>query len=413
LLQFTPPSDTASMGVTGAVLQIAAVSKVYVITFADGSSTSATVTLTFTTGLKAYDFTYDALSTDTYLTIDFLPHCYVPNSPGLRSGQIAGGVSPAYAEPDRQNPNVVVGNWTLTGMGTRSQIILSIVDRSYREFHVTYAVVDLSNTVSNFATITVRKPMMAMPRAADFMLAKDIWSASNTGNEQLAVDVLQGSSSFYAKDPASVTLTGLYDLGQDFSAASAAILQTDGKGLRIPDEGVWVVDDKTGNIGFQAVPGLTHAPTPVGFRFCDAKGNQSNEGIVVVDPLLTHAVELPKSLAKMDDTAFWSYFRKHISQWQPPLGADVFIATITVLAGATKSIGRVGRNPVSGDDFDKGFNAWLQGGKHWDDPAGTANPVGLFSICHDLVKNANQGTDMIYRERYWALTIMARMAAKH
>jgi hypothetical protein len=242
------------------------------------------------------------------------------------------------------------------------------------------------------------------------MLTKDIWSAVSPGKEQLAVDVLSVCSSFYEIEPTSVVITGLFDMGQDFTAAPAAILDTSGKALRIPDEGSWLVDN-TGIIGFNAVPGLTHPPTPIAYQFSDKKGNQSNQGKIVVDPLLTTATSLAKALSAMGDTAFWTWFQIHVSRWYPHLSHDEFIATTTILAGATRTLGKVGGDPVLGEAFAKASKTWFHNGKHWDDPAGAVHLVGLFSLCRDLVEPATQGTSLVYRARYWRLLTMSRMAA--
>jgi hypothetical protein len=94
------------------------------------------------------------------------------------------------------------------------------------------------------------------------------------------------------------------------------------------------------------------------------------------------------------------------------LSHDEFIATTTILAGATRTLGKVGRDPVPGEAFAKAFNAWSGvKGKPWDDPASAAHPVGLFSVCRDLVEPAVRGTNLVYRARYWRLLTMSRMAA--
>ena len=60
-------------------------------------------------------------------------------------------------------------------------------------------------------------------------------------------------------------------------------LQLDGKSLRVPNEGIWLVGDK-GEIIFTADQGFTEPPTPVGFQFADVRGNLSDIGVVLIDP---------------------------------------------------------------------------------------------------------------------------------
>src|SRR5205823_9015390 len=124
---------------------------------------------------------------------------------------------------------------------------------------------------------------------------------------------------------------------------------------------------------------LSHPPTPVAFQFSDTKGNLSNPARVIIDPGLSEVPKLCKSLAGMDEDKFWASFQTHISRPQPPIDPDEFITVTATLAGAVRTLVKAGSNSVSQTDFDSAYQAWIDGGQVWDDPAGTANPVGLFS----------------------------------
>ena len=412
-IYFQPPQPAAGQPAT--VLQITAATATYEITFADKSTTTATVTLNFTTGLQAYNITYSGFTASSLpkpLPVPFLNFCYIPA--GFATALLDGTMSNNADETDAQGK--IVAHWAYSS--SPSQVITLSVSNSANPYTITYTVVDKNGVESLPATITVNVGAggmtMARVRAADILMTTDL--IGQTPPAQTAVDVLAASSAFFRMDPKSVVLTGMVNVGQDYSHWQEALVQqdgkNDGKSLHVPEEGVWMVDDK-GMIGFSADPKLTHPPTPVGYTFKDVMGNQSNMAAIVIDPKLTDALAAPATLGTMTDQDFWDAYQKHVSRPQPYLDPRLFIAITGTLAGAIVTLAPVGGNPVSDDDFDKAYETWVaHKPHHWDDPKGTAKPVGLFTVCKNLVDSSTPLKATKYGNRYWRLTLMARMAAQ-
>jgi hypothetical protein len=274
-------------------------------------------------------------------------------------------------------------------------------------FTAPYSFLDSKNQESNPARITVNKSVKAMPWAADCLVAVPVPS-----NGQVAVDVLEKGTSFFKKDEKSVVLLGIKDVDQDFPSARQALLRNDGKSLRVPGEGVWLVDDN-GLIAYQALKGVTRPPTAVTYRFSDVQGNQSNPGVIVINPAVTQITDVPTQMAAQDDDTFWTNFQDVLTKNK--ILTDPFIAMNTLLGNVVQTLGPVGSELVSVDDFNAAYAGWLKSRNHlhpWFDPA---TSTGLFTVCAELVNSVIPQSGVVqgdYRARYWRLNYMALMAAR-
>jgi hypothetical protein len=218
------------------------------------------------------------------------------------------------------------------------------------------------------------------------------------------MDVLKASSSYFAKDPASVVLTGMVDIGVDHGGFRTGLLDTGGKKLRVPNEGVWAVD-KNGIIGFQSDTNLKHPPSAVGYQFRDKMGNESNQGVIIADASLSDVAAVSSDLGKQDDDTFWTNFQTNVTQPAPVMDLNIFITLTSVLADLTRELGAMGEDPVEYEDYKTAYQLWLTAKKALDDP-------GLLAICRDLVDTATKNTKTKYLARYLRLIYMVRMAAQ-
>lgn len=330
-----------------------------------------------------------------YSTVDalFLDHCVIPAGyKDVNSAQFGAG------------SNGEIWSKAVNSQGT-PVIRLNAQNLTLAVVSLTFTVVDQNNVSSDPATVTVDFSGMQRfaPMTADVMVA-----VAPGGGQTLGADVLPQCSSFYPADAKSVVLTGIQDVGKD-NAAWACLVDKSGKSMRVPDEGVWVVDD-SGKIIFEADPGFDQPPTPATYRFTDTQGNWSTPGAVVLDPDAQMVADAPKALAAMDDAAFWAEYQKEISRPHPVLAAEDFIAATAAMAGMTLAASSPGPNPVADADYQTAYQAWLAGGQVWDDPAGTAQPVGLVSLVGKLVDAAVTNPAAPLRARYWRLELMTRMA---
>jgi len=368
----------------------------YVLSAADGTVTApATVTLTLSDDPVAYDATYVNVQSGTF-EIDFLSRCFIASPAQFASATFT------VVQPSSGVTATLISN-----PGPKLQVVIDSAIRG-GEVKVVYSVTDSQGRQSNTDVFTMILTRRFMPAAADYLLSQSVLSGQAVG-----ADVLSGCSTFFGTDPKSVHFTGLKDIGQG-NQANQALLAKDGKSLRVPGEGTWVVGDH-GLIGFTAEPHLSVPPTPVAFRFADVKGNLSNEATVVIDPGMAALAAFPANLAAMDDATFWKNFQLHVSRAQPPLADEVFLTATSTLAGALLAgkgaKGGVGLNPVAPADFEKTLQAWIDGGQGWDDPVGTAQPTGLVALCAALVDPLTANSKLALRGRYWRLELMARMVA--
>lgn len=392
----------------GGALQdsVRAASKFYVMTFSDGSKSRAKLTAEFTTTLTAYDIVVRPDATGAATQIPAPAYCYIPAGMVIDRIRLNGA--------DTGTADSTGASWALVSSGASTTVRCLISDSSRSRYEITYSVVvrNISNPAvtaeSNQAKITVsRDPMVQatiMPRAAACLNSTAI-----NGGQTVAIDVLGASSAFHAKDPTSVVLTGLLDTGQA-KPAHSALLAKDGKSMRVPNEGIWLVGDG-GEIVFTANPAFAVAPTPAGFRFSDVKGNLSDTGVVMIDPEVKTTLGLPAALKALDETAFWRRFHIDVSGQRPPVDPDTFIAHAAIMAGALQTVVQVGRDPLDLDDYKKAFQEYHDNGRGWEDhPAN--NLRGLVSICKDIVTKAlPAGTDELVI-RYWRLDSMSRVAAQ-
>ncbi len=377
----------------------------YVLGAADGTYTApAPLTLALSNDPVAYDATYEGVSAGTF-DIDFLSRCFIASTSNFSLINVT-KITPSTG---------VTANQATLATGP---VLRIAIDGSVREtVFIEYQVTDDLTRTSNKNLFTLLRPMRFLPMAADCLLSKAVLNGQAVG-----ADVLTNSSTFFGTDPKSVNvrLTGLKDIGQG-NQATQALLAKDGKSMRVPGEGVWVVADD-GKIGFTAEPHLSVPPTPVGFRFADVKGNLSNEAMVVIDPAMDPVTGLPGSLMAMDDKTFWKNFQLHLSRAQPPLTDEQFLTATSVLAGAVRAatlvppIGAkvglgVGRNPVAPEDFEKALQTWIDNGQSWDDPVGTAQPTGLVATVAALVDPVTASSPLPMCGRYWRLELMAQMVA--
>ena len=372
----------------------ASVNKMYVMTFADGTQARATLTASFTQAFTAYDI---VVRYSRLLTIDVLKYCYLPPStvPGqLPQVTLNNGLKQANGFAVNDTNGLESVDFSRATVPTRDQVVNYTVTRG-----------GLSATAKITVSVDPNVVTTIMPRTTDCLAA-----VSMGGGQTVAFDVLTKSSAFFAKDPDSVVLTGLQDVGQA-RGAQAALLEKGGKSLRVPNEGIWLVGDK-GEIIFTADQGFTEPPTPVGFQFADVRGNLSDIGVMVIDPAVQDAAGLPEALKAMDETAFWNSFQTYVSgpNVQPPKDADTFVSYAAVLAGALQTVVKTGYDPLTLDDYRNASKAYLDNGSVWEDDS-TSGLRGIVSICKDIVTGALPAKTDELVVRYWRLDLMSRVAA--
>jgi hypothetical protein len=432
---FTPPAGNSAITplewdatvmaytLTGAPgvkpVQVDTVKKGYTLTLSDGSTTSAELTLDFTptTALTAYGITYSVKSgSGATAPIVILDYCYFPSGDTFNSatrndppfnGTSAGGGSQGA-------PTYTLNYQNLTTTSPTVTFTYEVLDF---QGHSTSIVGPGQTTILTPMNVTLSAAgMMVMPKAADYLLAKDVWSAGAQANE-VGADVLGGCSAYFGIDPSTLELTGLLDMGSGW-AAPAAFREPDGKGVRVPGEGCWhVAEDTSDNnaikIGFVMEQGLVNSPTPIGYRFRDLQGNLSNQGILMMDPDLGNLEGLQSAVNALDDKAFWDYFQKNVIWWVDGNGysmeADHVSAAAMLLAGVTRTLGKVGGNPIDSKELSDAYDGWVQNGKQWHEKSGQEDSKCLFSICRDLVDKNTAGTTLTYRARHWRLLVLARM----
>ena len=386
VLQFQPPANANPQIKSPAVVQANQIVKEYQIKFTDGSTSTARLTLNFDDTLKAYDIDYTATPAATAITFDVAANYHIPAGATLKKISVSGAIGDGQWAAD---------STTLT-VSVSYKIVGSIISTGY-------TITD-SNGRTSSATITVRLAAMLMPRTANYLLTRDVWSPQKSVS-MVGMDVLKNCKAFFGIDRSTLILTSPVDFGADYDIPDA-VRTNDCKSLRIPNEGSWLVTDD-GQIAFVAETGLTTPPTPIGFRFSDSKGHLSDEGVVIIHPDLDTIMGLPAALKGSTDDDFWTSIWANVV-CSTNYSKEEFAASLTLLAETTRVADRVGRDPVSAEDFDKGFQTWFKAGKRWQE-SGKEDPAGLFAICRDLVDTATKGTKLPLRPRYWRLTLMARM----
>jgi len=234
------------------------------------------------------------------------------------------------------------------------------------------------------------------PTAMHFLLAQGVGAGKT-----LCANVLAGSYSQLPKDPTSVVLLGLIDIGRD-NTADSAYVQDGGKVMNVPGEGTWLVDN-SGLVVFQADASFDDPPTPVSFQFSDSKGNQSNPAMILFDPALAELTPFLKALANQSDKDFWKSFRKGAIEDLKPLTLDLdelLNVTQTYALAVRRLVPSELISPVSDAEYQVAYQKWVQ--------QGSIN-AELIDICTALAEKANHANPKLLSTRYWGLTLMVQM----
>lgn len=368
-----------------------------------GKTTSARATLTLTLQNTMMAFSIPSPSQASRfkpVSISVLDHCLIPNG-----YQTIKAKNRTFGSTD----SPTTGIWNLSTDSNGNPIVTVDASQALGSgVTLDYSVLDKTGAESNTATISVDFSAMDRyrPRASNCAV-----STVPGPGVTIAVDVLNASTSYFAKDPASVKLLGTVDDGLAHAVPYAAVAK-DGKSLGSPGQGTWIVDSN-GLIVFQTDPSLNVpvTPAPVWYQFADTLGNLSTPGKVIVDPDTVHLPQLPVKMASLDDKAFWSAYQMNVSGVMPTLSSDEFIVVTAALAQVTLMCGVGGANPVSPTDYAAAYKAWYDAGEAWDDAPGSVTSIGLVAICERLVNTAlGSNPSLPYASRYWRLELMARMA---
>ena len=142
---------------------------------------------------------------------------------------------------------------------------------------VTYTISDRSGQVSNVATLSVNYPQTAPVAEDDLKINPSVPSPSNP----TVVNVLADNGSGTDSDPEN-------DLElSTISLVDPNATDTDGDGdadnLVVAGEGVWQIDNATGEVTFTPEAGFFSDPTPVNYTISDSNGLVSNEATITVD----------------------------------------------------------------------------------------------------------------------------------
>ena len=162
---------------------------------------------------------------------------------------------------------------------------------------VPYTISDRSGQISNVALLTINYPQTAPQAQDDLKVNPNVPSPSNP----TIVNVLADNGSGVDSDAEN-------DLDiQSITFVSADATDTDGDGdadnLIVAGEGVWQIDDATGDVTFTPEAGFFSDPTPVVYTVSDNTGLVSNEATITVDypqtaPLAVDDERLDQPLAQ-------------------------------------------------------------------------------------------------------------------
>jgi hypothetical protein len=282
------------------------------------------------------------------------------------------------------------GTWNvdLANTAVDCQITNSAVDT----MTIYYTITDKNGINSIRTTITAT---IVAPIGMHFLLAQDV-----DPTKPLSANVLADCISQYPKDPSSVVLLGLTDVGHK-NAARSAYLRDDQKAMNVPGEGNWLVDEN-GWIVFNADPNLTDPPTPISFRFSDVKGHKSTPAMVLIDPALAGLTPFFDGLAAQSDTDFWKAYTDITVNNPPlPLDADEVLAIAQSYALAVQRlVPDEIMSPVSDAEYAKAYKKWFNKGNGNDD---------LITICLAEAEKATKTNPKPFVTRYWGLNLMVRM----
>ena len=142
---------------------------------------------------------------------------------------------------------------------------------------INYTVTDATGLVSNVATLTVDYPQTAPLAQDDFKLNPNTGSPDNP----TMLNVIADNGNGMDTDPEN-------DLNiQSIAFINEAATDTDEDGdadeLNVEGEGVWQIDNGTGDVTFTPEAGFLSDPTPIGYTITDNTGLTSNVAIITVD----------------------------------------------------------------------------------------------------------------------------------
>ncbi len=142
---------------------------------------------------------------------------------------------------------------------------------------VSYTVSDATGLVSNDALLVVEYPQTAPVAQDDRVVNPEVASPSNPTTLNVLADNGNGADSDPEND-IDVTRVQLSD---------SAAVDSDGDGDRdtliVVGEGVWSVDDTTGDVTFVPQAGFLGDPAPVAYTVADINGLVSNEALITID----------------------------------------------------------------------------------------------------------------------------------
>ena len=369
----------------------------YVLVAADGTSdTPGTVTLDFDKKPQAYPFGITVLSVEGSVKIDLKDHYYSSSQlSAILLGRTGNATQQSVVGNVLEVDSLDGGNTTLTMTTTPL-----FGKDSYSFF---FRVVDNNKVESAPAEFTITVDPMARPQMMNFLLTDDV-----TGGKAVACEVLENVSSLFDLDPKSLVFVGLEDITGD-GLPPDSLIAKDRRTISVPGEGAWMISDANAVV-FRADDGLATPPTPAVVQVRDVEGNPSNTASIVIDPALSELKTL-KATLETDDTVFWNKFVQHAAQSSPPLSPTDLLVTVAAIRGATRMhLPYVGRNPLSGSDFDAAFAAWDAAGQPVDPNDGDGS-TDLVSLCKTAIADAMDDTSKPFKQRFWTLEMIARMTA--
>lgn len=162
---------------------------------------------------------------------------------------------------------------------------------------VTYTISDLSGQVSNVAVLSINYPQTAPVAEDDLKVNPAVPSPTNPTIVNVLADNGSGIDSD-AEDDLLVSTIAFVDPNAT---------DTDGDGdadnVVVVGEGVWQIDNATGDVTFTPEAGFYADPTPVNYTVSDANGLVSNEATITIDypqtaPLAVNDERLNQPLAQ-------------------------------------------------------------------------------------------------------------------
>lgn len=142
---------------------------------------------------------------------------------------------------------------------------------------IVYTINDATGLVSNEATLSIEYPQTAPIAENDYKQNSQTPSPTNTTSLNLLAD----NGSGVDRDPENdIDVTSI-------NFVNAAAIDSDGDGdndtLIVPGEGLWVVDNLTGDVTFTPQAGFLGDPTPIAYTISDVNELVSNEALITID----------------------------------------------------------------------------------------------------------------------------------